>query len=154
MVFDVTEVDHPTLLGRSPIFGTPVEMIIREGIATVVVADWYGATEDGVPFHGSIVRGLDARDPSNIKLLGEAKLGGWVKDTRIVGDVLYAVSEDFGWSYAGAEGSSSSGSVTDGVSGIGVNQSKIIVSSVSFAGGSIQAKDLKSYAGVRRSLLC
>ena len=32
-------------------------------------------------------------------MLGEAKLGGWVRDDRVVGDVLYAVSEDYGWVY-------------------------------------------------------
>ena len=55
--------------------------------------------DDGTPFHGSIVRGLDATDPTNIKVLGEAKLGGWVRDDRVVGDVIYAVSEDYGWAY-------------------------------------------------------
>src|SRR5579863_8037819 len=99
MVFDVTEVDNPSLIGRSPIYGTPVDMIVRNGIAIVVVADWYGQMDDGTPFHGSIVRGLDATDPTNIKVLGEAKLGGWVQDDRVVGDVIYAVSEDYGWVY-------------------------------------------------------
>src|SRR5262249_20191159 len=60
MVFDVSDVDHPKFLGRSPLFGTPVEMIVRNGVATVVVADWYGTNADGTPFHGSIVRGIDA----------------------------------------------------------------------------------------------
>ena len=32
-------------------------------------------------------------------MLGEAKLGGWVRDDRVVGDVIYAVSEDYGWWY-------------------------------------------------------
>src|SRR6516162_5421682 len=63
MVFDVTDVDHPALIGRSPIYGSPVDMIVRNGIAVVVVADWFGQLEDGTPFHGSIVRGLDATDP-------------------------------------------------------------------------------------------
>src|SRR5215470_5548267 len=99
MVFDVTDVDHPKLLGRSPIFGDPVEMLVRNGIAVVVVGDWFGTMDDGTPFHGSIVRGLDATDPTHIQVLGEAKLGGWVRDTRVVGDVLYAVSEDYGWVY-------------------------------------------------------
>src|SRR5262245_54518521 len=88
MVFDLSDIDHPRLVGRSPIYGSPVEMVVRNGVATVVVADWYGAFEDGSPFYGSIVRGLDARDPAHIKLLGEARLGGWVRDTRVVGDVL------------------------------------------------------------------
>ena len=75
MVFDVTNVDQPKLLGRSPIFGDPVDMIVRNGIAVVVVGDWYGKMDDGTPFHGSIVRGIDARDPSNITITGEAQLG-------------------------------------------------------------------------------
>ena len=99
MVFDVTNVDQPVFLGRSAIFGDPVDMIVNSGIATVVVGDWYGTLDDGSPFHGSIVRGLDATDPAHIKVLGEAKLGGWVSDDRVVGDVIYAVSVDYGWAY-------------------------------------------------------
>ncbi len=135
MVFDMTDVDHPKLLGRSPIFGDPVEMLVRNGIATIVVADWYGQMDDGTPFHGSIVRGLDATDPTNIKVLGEAKLGGWVQDTRVVGDVLYAVSEDYGW-YYGWNYAGESSSV-----------STVIVSSVSFAGGVIQAVGKETFPG-------
>ena len=126
MVFDVTDVDHPALIGRSPIYGTPVDMIVRNGIAIVVVADWYGQMDDGTPFHGSIVRGLDATDPANINVLGEAKLGGWVQDDRVVGDVIYAVSEDYGWVYG-----------WDAPAGGGRRDEpteSVIVSSVSFAG--------------------
>jgi hypothetical protein len=94
MVFDVSNVDQPKLVGRSPIFGSPVDMIVRNGFAVVVVGDWYGRMDDGTPFHGSIVRGLDATDPSNIKVVGAAQLGGWVGDDGVVGDVLNAVSVD------------------------------------------------------------
>ena len=99
MVFDVTNVDHPKLLGRSPIFGDPVDMIVRNGIAVVVVGDWYGTMDDGTPFHGSIVRGLDATDPDEHQgpRRGEARRLG--ARHRVVGDVLYAVSEDYGWVY-------------------------------------------------------
>ena len=135
MVFDVTDVDHPALIGRSPIYGTPVDMIVRNGIATVVVADWYGQLEDGTPFHGSIVRGLDATDASNIKVLGEAKLGGWVRDDRVVGDVIYAVSEDYGWSY---------GWDTLGVS---ASTETVIVSSVSFANNTVASVGKVEFPG-------
>ncbi|HEU4726538.1 MAG TPA: beta-propeller domain-containing protein [Kofleriaceae bacterium] len=141
MVFDVTNPDQPALLGRSPIFGQPVDMIVRNGVAIVVIGDWYGVMDDGSPFHGSIVRGLDATDPKNIRVLGEAKLGGWVRDDRVVGDVIYAVSEDFGWWYgwdvAGAPG---------GV-GTSVNRESVIVSSVSFANGTIQQVDRLAFDG-------
>ena len=144
MVFDVSVVDHPKFLGRSPIYGSPVEMIVRNGIASVVVADWYGAMDDGSPFHGSIVRGIDARDPSNIKITGEAKLGGWVRDTRVVGDVLYAVSEDNGYSYGWDEGYYGGGPV--GSSG-GSTGPKLIVAAVGFKDGAIKSTGWKEFPG-------
>jgi hypothetical protein len=148
MVFDVTNVDQPKLLGRSAIFGSPVQMVVNQGIAVVIVADWYGTLDNGAPFHGSIVRGLDASDPTNIKVLGEAKLGGWVQDTRVVGNVLYAVSEDYGWQY----GWVGFGPVGAGVgvapgAGGGASSPDVIVSSVSFANGTIQQVASKTYAG-------
>ena len=140
MVFDITNVDQPKLIGRSAIFGQPVEMIVRQGVATVVVADWFGTMDDGTPFHGSIVRGIDASDPANIRILGEAKLGGWVRDTRVVGDVLYAVSEDYGWTYGWAVAGDSVGIGGGSVSSTNTGP-KIVVSSVSFAGGVIRSAD-------------
>jgi hypothetical protein len=142
LIFDMSDVDHPKQIGRSPIYGRPVEMIVRGGIATVVVADWFGTLDDGSPFRGSVVRGIDARDPANIQILGEAKLGGWVRDTRVVGDVLYAVSEEYGWSYGwlGADVAVSSpggGGVRVGGGGV-AGGNKVVVSSVSFANGVIQ----------------
>jgi hypothetical protein len=133
MVFDVSNVDAPQLLGRSPIFGEPVEMVVRDGIASVVVADWYGQMDDGTPFHGSVVRGIDARDPANMKVTGEQYLGGWVRDTRVVGDVLYAVTEKYPWDYGWY------GATDDSASS--VTWPSVSVASVSFAGGNIQAID-------------
>ena len=146
MVFDVSDVDHPALLGRSAVYGSPVEMIVRNGIASVVVADWYGTMDDGTPFHGSIVRGIDATDPANMKVLGEAKLGGWVRDTRVVGDVLYAVTERYPWEY-GWYGFASEGGVSTSTGG----GAQVTVASVSFAGGEITAVDeylVPGYGGV------
>lgn len=136
MVFDVTDVDHPALIGRSPIYGAPVDMIVRNGVAIVVVADWYGQMDDGTPFHGSIVRGLDATDPAHIKVLGEAKLGGWVADDRVVGDVIYAVSEDYGWTYG-----------WDAPAAATQPAPSVIVSSVSFANNVIKAVGNVTFPG-------
>jgi hypothetical protein len=135
MVFDVSNVDAPKLLGRSAIYGSPVEMIVRNGIASVVVADWYGTDDQGQPFYGSIVRGIDATDPANMKILGDARLGGWVRDTRVVGDVLYAVTEDYG-SYFGGYGGLA---VADGV-GYASSQATVSVASVNIAGGQVVTK--------------
>ncbi len=147
MVFDVTHVDAPKFLGRSPIYGTPVDMIVSAGIATVVVGDWYGTLDDGTPFHGSIVRGLDATDPTNIKVLGDAKLGGWVQEDRVVGNVLYAVSEDYGWSYGWGGGDFAPGALS-GVAGVyQPSGASVIVSSVNFANGMVQQVSSQTYPG-------
>jgi hypothetical protein len=139
MVFDVSNPDRPRMLGRSPIFGTPVDMIVRNGIAVVVIGDWFGKMEDGTPFHGSIVRGLDATDPANIRMIGEARLGGWVRDDRVVGDVIYAVSEDYGWYYGWAEDTR--------LDGVASSRPAVVVSSVSFANGVIREVDNIRYDG-------
>jgi hypothetical protein len=149
MVFDVTNPDQPRMLGRSPIFGNPVDMIVRNGVAIVVIGDWFGRLDDGTPFHGSIVRGLDATDPSHIRVLGEAKLGGWVRDDRVVGNVIYAVSEDYGWSYGWGDdavaGGASSGGGAVGVPG--APRESVIVSSVSFANNTITPVGSVRYDG-------
>lgn len=139
MVFDISNIDAPKLLGRSPIFGSPVEMIVKNGVASVVVADWFGKMEDGAPFHGSIVRTLDARDPAHITLKGEARIGGFVRDVRVVGDVMYAVSEDYGYSY---------GWYNDAVSGS--SQPKVVIAAVNIAGGATQTGQLEysGYSGI------
>lgn len=140
MVFDVSVVDQPRLLGRSPIYGYPHEMIVRNGVATVVVSDWYGKMDDGTAFYGSIVRGIDASDPEHIVVLGEAPLSGQVRDTRVVGDVIYAVTEKYPYFY---------GWLADGNGGVAVggNQMQVGVSSVSFAGGKIEKKSEYSSTG-------
>ncbi|MEO7111148.1 MAG: beta-propeller domain-containing protein [Polyangiaceae bacterium] len=158
MVFDVTNVDQPKLLGRSAIFGTPIDMVVNNGVAVVVVADWYGTMTDGTPFHGSIVRGLDATDPTNIKSIGDAYLGGNVTDTRVVGNVLYAVSQDYGWEYGdwdtggyypggGGVAVSNGASGVGGTVGSGSSAEKVIVSSVSFAGNIIKQKGYQEFSG-------
>jgi hypothetical protein len=138
MVFDVSNVDAPRFLGRSPIYGTPEQMIVRNGVATVVVSDWYGKMDDGTPFHGSIVRGIDASNPSQMKVLGEAELGGSVRDTRVVGDVIYAVTQEYPYYYYGWN---------SGATGSAANTARVTVASVSFAGGVIQKKDEYAAAG-------
>ena len=153
MVFDISKPDAPALLGRSPIFGDPQEMTVQNGVAVVVVGDWYGQDLNGEPFHGSIVRGLDASDPTNIKVVGEARLGGYVQDTRVVGNVLYAVIEDYGWEYGwyGAWGDSYGGGVAAGVVAIGPGGSSsspaVAVASVNFANGVVRPVAYQKFPG-------
>jgi hypothetical protein len=134
LVFDVGDIDHPRLIGRSPLQGRPVEMVVRNAVATVVVAEWYGAKEDGTPFHGSLVRSLDATDAANIRVVGEVQLRGWVKDARVVGDVLYTVS-----GFAGAS--------WDSVGFVDPSR-EVVVSSLDFFGGTLRKLGERAYASV------
>ena len=151
MVFDITNPNAPALLGRSPIFGDPQEMTVSNGICVVVVGDWYGQNTDGSPFHGSIVRGLDATDPTNITVVGEAKLGGYVQDTRVVGTVLYAVIEDYGWEYGwydGWGGYYGGGGVATANGGYGTNATPAVaIASVDFANGVVTPVALQKFPG-------
>jgi hypothetical protein len=143
MVFDVTNIDSPQLLGRAPIFGNPVDMVVRGMIVAVIIGDWYGTAADGTPFHGSVVRGYDTTDPTNIAQNGEADLRGWVRDSRVVADptsssgVLYTVSEDYGWYY---------GWDLNGVYSSSSTPAAVVVSSVSFGPAGIQKVDEKAYS--------
>ncbi len=96
MVFDVHDVDSPRLLGRVPLYGYPVEMVVRNGVASAIMSDWYGMDSTGRAFHGSVVRASDARDTSNLPVISEIALGDWVRDSRVVGDVLYTIAEEWG----------------------------------------------------------
>jgi hypothetical protein len=169
MIFDVTNVDQPKMLGRAPVFGDPQDMFVNSGIAVVVLGDYYGTSPDGAPFYGSVVRGLDCTDPTNIKDVGDAYLRGYVQDTRVVGNVLYTVSEDYGWEYgweygwAGYGGYYYGGGVasTGGVSvgmggsssgggpGVGVNNPgpTVVLASVSFGGGAVKKVGEQAVSG-------
>ncbi len=147
MVFDVSNVDAPQLLGRSPIYGDPIEMVVRNGVASVVVSDWYGTMDNGTPFHGSIVRGIDATDPTQMKILGEAVLGGWVRDTRVVGDVLYAVTEQDPYDAVWYPMGLASNGAASGVATSASNGTTVAVTSVNFASGTISQVDRYEASG-------
>jgi len=150
MVFDITNVSDPKLLGRSPVFGTPVEMYVENGIATVVVGDWYGSAPDGSPFHGSVVRMINAQNPAAMQINGEVQVKGWARDMRVVGSNLYIVSEDYGWAYGMWYGGYYGGGdvASPGCYGCyGGGGSKVVISSVAMAGGSPKLAGEKVYDG-------
>ena len=141
MVFDVRKVDAPKLVGRSPVFGYPVDMTVSNGVATMILGDWYGTDENGAPFYGSVVRTVDATNPASIRVLGDARVPGWVRDSRVVGHVMYLVSEDENWFY----GWDSAGTTT--------SQPQTIVTSVNFSSTAAPATiATQKYAGYQGAL--
>ena len=98
LILDVTDPDAPHALGRLPFQATPVDMYVRDGRAYIVMSDYFSYWQfdpdaDPLGFHGSQVLIVDVSDPTAPVALGSFPLEGEVTDTRMVGDVLYAVSK-------------------------------------------------------------
>ncbi len=109
-IISLEDLENPKVIGRAPIFGHPIEMYVREDKkqAYVLVSDYYtywrdpGALEmDAYPrrFYGSQVRILDFTDMTDPQVVGGINLEGYLSDSRIVGDVMYVVSQRYSWYY-------------------------------------------------------
>ncbi len=106
-ILDLKNIDSPELVSTVPIYGYPVEMYVRDNRAYVVVSNYFsynwavlGAADgNNEPFYGSIIRVVDISDLKNPKIIGGFQVEGNITDTRIVGDVLYAVSNRYSYMY-------------------------------------------------------
>jgi hypothetical protein len=103
-IIDVSDADHLKLLGRYPLKGEPFEMYVRENTVLAMFSSWgrYECTGEGDAYScswvtSSHVAALDATDPGNLQLEGTFDLPGEISDSRVVGDVLYAVSYENGY---------------------------------------------------------
>ncbi len=99
---DLADLDHPALLARVPLTGQPVDLYLRGGIAYVTVRDsvtwaWAGGESAVRAGGGSWLLAVDVAVPSRPVVLSRLALQGSVEESRIVGDVLYAVSRRWGW---------------------------------------------------------
>lgn len=103
-VFDVTDPDHPVELGRMPLVGYPVEMYVRGDRAYAIISDYFTYWHDAVaieagllPVYGSRIVGIDLSNPEQPVEIGDVVLDGYVSDTRLVGDVIYAVANRYAY---------------------------------------------------------
>ncbi len=103
-VIDVSTRDELTLLGRYQVTGVPFEMYLRDGLIYAMYSSWVHYMWDEVAGHyrteqSSRVEVLDVSQPAQIAQVGSFDLPGAISDSRIVGDVLYAVSFEDGYCY-------------------------------------------------------
>jgi hypothetical protein len=103
-IISMIDVDKPRLAATVPILGRPVEMYLRDGNAYVVVSDYFNCWVDGTAafareFQGSQLRIVDVRSPGAPKVVGGIDLKGFVTDTRIVGEVMYLISDRYSYYY-------------------------------------------------------
>jgi hypothetical protein len=98
VLIDMSVPDSPFVRGRVPFQAQPVDMYLKNGKAYIVMSDYFtywqfDADADPLGFHGSQVLVVDVVNPSAPAVNGSFNVQGEVTDTRIVGDVLYAVSK-------------------------------------------------------------
>ncbi len=97
-VIDVSNPSALKILGRYRTSFTPFEMYVKDGIVYAMYSDWgqfVPSEEDSTKYvwkQTSELLALDATDPANITKISEYELPGEISDSRLVGDVLYAVS--------------------------------------------------------------
>jgi uncharacterized secreted protein with C-terminal beta-propeller domain len=102
-IIDVSNPDDLKMLGRYPLSGQPFEMYVKENTILAMFSSWGHYECEGDNYESckwvssSHIAALDATDPANLELKGTFDLPGEISDSRIVGDVLYAVSYENGY---------------------------------------------------------
>lgn len=99
-VIDVSVKDQLKLLGKYKIEGEPFEMYVRDDVVLAMYSSFghyegTGASAEWV--QSSAVIALNAADPAKIAEIGKFWVPGEISDSRIVGDVMYAVSYENGY---------------------------------------------------------
>ncbi len=107
IIIDITDPDHPTIIGRQQMFGQPVDMYVVDTKAYVILSSFYyygfrflegvGGTSIWNPYNweGSQICIVDITDNTAPYIINKIELEGQVTDTRRVGDVIYAVSTEY-----------------------------------------------------------
>jgi uncharacterized secreted protein with C-terminal beta-propeller domain len=96
-VIDVSQPAALKILGRYRTSFTPFEMYVRDGIVFAMYSDWGyfvadEATQQWSWKQSSSLLALDVSKPASIQKLAQFDLPGEISDSRLVGNVLYAVS--------------------------------------------------------------
>ena len=123
MLIDVSDPDEPYIVSRVPLFGYPVEMYVVEPKAYVILTHYYNTflwAEDSAVEpayrHGSEIVVIDIADQAAPKVEQYIEMDGFITDSRRVGQVIYAVANDY--DYYGYD--SEDGIRVDAGDGVGV----------------------------------
>ncbi len=105
-VVDLGNPDKPVLLSRAPLYGHPIEMYVRGGVAFALYSDYWTywrcpeCLGQAQSFHGSTVAAIDVSNPAAATVRTTMNVEGVITDSRVVGDVLYVVSNRYASWYA------------------------------------------------------
>lgn len=101
-IINVTQQDELTLLGHYESAAEPFEMYLKGTVVYALYNSWGREVFDAETnmwswVQSSRIEALDVSNPGNIQVIGSFDLPGRISDTRIVGDVLYAVTFEDGF---------------------------------------------------------
>jgi len=101
-VIDIGTRDSLKLLGRFRTSAEPFEMYVQGDVVLAMYNgysfwEWSSDGYSGNYQQSSRILALDVKDPGKIATIGEYAIPGEISDSRMVGDVLYAVSYESGY---------------------------------------------------------
>lgn len=104
-ICDAQDPDHPVIAGHVFLPGTPFEMYVKNGMAYVLASKPNGCIPVGqslVPQDNterqSMVYAVSVSDPTQPVVMDTMDFKGWFSDSRIVGSILYTVTNYYGYS--------------------------------------------------------
>ncbi len=100
----LVDLDTEEVLAQLPTFGYPRDLYVRDGRAYVLVGQAADYETNGNTVSYSVQGRLyiaDVSTPASASILSSIALDGDFVDSRLVGDVLYAVCAEFDWYWDG-----------------------------------------------------
>lgn len=106
-VIDLRDLEHPQILARLEMSGTPVELYVSGTTAYVLMNDWrgYWGSRNDVEvdtFEGGVVFSVDLAEPRAPRVIERQRVPGWIHRSRLVRgggqEALYVVAQEYDWS--------------------------------------------------------
>jgi len=110
VIIDVSDPTDLRIVGRYQAEGVPFEMYVRDGMVYALYSSFWSFEQDEDTgsvrwFQSSRIQVIDVSDPQAPFAAGAYAMPGSISDSRVVGDVLYAVSFENGYCWRCEPGS-------------------------------------------------
>ncbi|MCF6285506.1 MAG: beta-propeller domain-containing protein, partial [Candidatus Hydrogenedentes bacterium] len=153
----IVDLDSDILLAQIPTLGSPKDLYFAEGVAYVLVGGIQRTvTEEDFSQAemGSRVYAVDVANPSEAAIRSELDLSGNLVDSRLVGDILYVVTANYGYYYGPepismmqmGDAEEPGSDVSEPVDRMQMGETQVTSIDVSDSGAMVQADQL-SFAG-------
>ena len=105
---EIKDPENLKILGNLRFQGYVGEMYLQEGRAYILVSYTNSSYEYDEIYYSnktySKLMVVNTEDPTDLKLIGEFEIEGWITDSRQVGDVIYVASTEYIYYWYGCDG--------------------------------------------------